>query len=103
IRCCFVLGANDSVLPQPVPEDGILTELEREKLDSCGLELAPGSRRKLLDEQFLIYMALTTADERLWISYPIADEEGKTLLPSEIVRRLQRMFPSSKEIFLSGE
>lgn len=89
----FILGFNDGVLPAPFPEEGLLTEAEREQLQQAGLELAPDSRRRLLDEQFLIYTLLTLPSKGLWLSYTMADEEGKALLPSEIVRRLQRMFP----------
>jgi ATP-dependent helicase/nuclease subunit B len=97
IRCSYILGAGDGVIPARPPEDGVLTEEEREELARCGLELAPGARRKLLDEQFLIYQALSAASERLWISYPLADEEGKTLLPSEVIRHLKKMFPRLQE------
>jgi len=100
IRCTFILGVNDGYFPQRMHEDGLLSETERDALVSCGVELAPGSRRKLLDEAFLIYTALTAPGERLWLSYPIADEEGKALLPSEIVRRIRRMFPRLEERFL---
>ena len=47
---------------------------------------------ELLDERFLIYNALTSASNQLWVSYPAADDEGKTLLPSEVIRHLKLMF-----------
>ncbi|MDF2662718.1 MAG: ATP-dependent helicase, partial [Paenibacillus sp.] len=97
VRHCFVLGANDGVIPAKPDEAGVLSEPERERLIEAGLELADGSRRKLLDESFLIYIALVTPAESLWVSYPLADEEGKSLLPSEIVKRLKTMFPAIRE------
>ena len=84
-------------------ESSVLSEPERDMLSESGLELAPGSRRKLLDEQFLIYSSLTLSKERLWISYPLADEEGKGLKPSEIIRRLQRIFPELSLRVLAAE
>ncbi|RKN86973.1 helicase-exonuclease AddAB subunit AddB [Paenibacillus ginsengarvi] len=100
VRHLFVLGANDGVIPARPQEDGVLSEPERERMTDAGLELADGSRRKLLDESFLLYKALTTPSDSLWISYPLADEEGKSLLPSEIVKRLRAMFPALKERLL---
>ncbi|MFD0586728.1 helicase-exonuclease AddAB subunit AddB [Paenibacillus sp. GCM10027627] len=94
IRACYVLGANDGVLPMRIKEDGILTEAEREELGADGIELAPNVKRQLLDERFMIYNAFTTPSETLWISWPLADEEGKTLLPSEIIRSVQFLFPA---------
>lgn len=92
VKYAFLLGFNEGVVPALFKEDGILSEGERVLLEGAGLELAPGSPRKLLDERFLIYNALTTASRKLWVSYATADEEGKPLLPSEVIRYLQMMF-----------
>ncbi|WP_138753334.1 helicase-exonuclease AddAB subunit AddB [Paenibacillus sinopodophylli] len=93
IQLCYVLGANDGIMPMRVKEDGILTEAERERLAEDGLAMAPGVRRRLLDERFMIYNALTTPSKHLWLSWAQADEEGKSLLPSEIVRHVRQLFP----------
>ncbi|CAM4309778.1 helicase-exonuclease AddAB subunit AddB [Paenibacillus alkaliterrae] len=93
VQVCYVLGANDGIMPMRVKEDGILTEAEREQLAEVGLVMAPGVRRRLLDERFMIYNALTTPSRHLWLSWAQADEEGKSLLPSEIVRNLRQLFP----------
>ena len=100
VRHRLVLGANDGVLPAKPDENGELSEPERERLIEAGLELADGSRRKLLDESFLIDIALATPAESLWVSYPLADDEGKSLIPSEIVKRLKTMFPTIRERLL---
>ncbi|WP_342436827.1 helicase-exonuclease AddAB subunit AddB [Paenibacillus sp. FSL L8-0436] len=103
VKYAFLLGFNEGVVPAQFKEDGILSEGERLLLENNGMELAPGSSRKLLDERFLIYGALTTASTRLWISYATADDEGKALLPSEIIRQLHGMFPDAlQERSLSG-
>lgn len=103
VKYAFLLGFNEGVVPAQFKEDGILSEGERLLLENSGMELAPGSSRKLLDERFLIYNTLTTASRKLWISYATADEEGKALLPSEIIRQLHSMFPGAlKEYFVSG-
>ncbi|OKP91165.1 helicase-exonuclease AddAB subunit AddB [Paenibacillus helianthi] len=103
VKYAFLLGFNEGVVPAQFKEDGILSEGERMLLENAGMELAPGSSRKLLDERFLIYNTLTTASRKLWISYATADEEGKALLPSEMIRHLHGMFPGAlKEQFVSG-
>ncbi|MFC4599347.1 helicase-exonuclease AddAB subunit AddB [Cohnella hongkongensis] len=93
IRFVYLLGANDGVLPMRIPENGLLAEEERDRLGAAGLRLAPGARRKLLDEEFLAYLTLTTPSGHLWISYPIAGEEGQTLLPSQWIGKLRKRFP----------
>ncbi len=97
VRYAFLLGVNDGVLPSRPPGDGVFSEEEREELMRAGFELAPAGSRRLLDEQFLIYMALTRASWGLWISYTVADEEGRALLPSLLVARLKELFPSLEE------
>ncbi|QGG56950.1 helicase-exonuclease AddAB subunit AddB [Paenibacillus sp. B01] len=93
VRAAYILGASDGVLPMRIQEDGLLTEREREQLADAGLEMAPGVRRRLLDERFHIYRAFLAPSERLWVSWPLADEEGKGLHPSEYIRHLQTLFP----------
>lgn len=94
IKASYIIGASDGVLPMHMQEDGILSEDDREQLAVEGLAMAPSSRRKLLDERFLIYQVLTRASTKLWVSYPLADEEGKSILPSEIIRQLRSQFPT---------
>ncbi|ANE47308.1 ATP-dependent helicase [Paenibacillus swuensis] len=103
VRYAFLLGVNDGVVPGRLSEDGVLSEGERDRLAETGLLLAPSARRRLLDERFMIYTAMTVASDRLWVSYPLADEEGKSLLPSELIRRLKQTFPALKEGTLMGD
>ncbi|CAG7634498.1 helicase-exonuclease AddAB subunit AddB [Paenibacillus allorhizosphaerae] len=100
VKHMFVLGVNEGVMPAKITESGVLTEMEREQLASAGLSMAEGSRRRLLDEPFLIYCAFCTPSGGLWLSYPLADEEGKSLLPSDVLRQMKRMFPQISERLL---
>jgi ATP-dependent helicase/nuclease subunit B len=101
VKCVFLLGVNDGVLPTRIQEQGIFTEEEKLALTGkTGIRLGPDSRRKLLDEQFLIYNGLTRAADKLWLSYSLADEEGKALLPSSLVNQLKKLFPELREQML---
>src|SRR5690606_29617165 len=103
LKCTFIIGANDGILPARPNEEGVFSESDRETLADTGLQLAPGSRETLLDENFLIYCALTSPQEALYISYPLANEEGKSLLPSPIIKRLKDIFPLINERFYMNE
>ena len=103
IRYAYILGVNDGVIPAQMAEKGVLTEAERSVLMESGLPMADGSRRKLLDEQFIVYTSLTVPGKRLWMSYPLADEEGKSLLPSELIRQMRQLFPGTEEAHLLAE
>lgn len=89
-KAVFVPGVNDGALPQRGREEGLLSDAEREFLANCGVELAPGAMPDSFHEQFIVYLALTRASHFLWLSYPLADEEGKALAPSLIIGRLKR-------------
>ncbi|KNZ69286.1 ATP-dependent nuclease subunit B [Thermincola ferriacetica] len=98
-RALFILGANEGALPARQADDGIFNDSERERLAEAGVVLAAGGRRKAFDEQYLIYMALTRASEKLWLSFPLADEEGRALTPSPVIRRIKELFPGLNETF----
>ncbi|MFD3258442.1 helicase-exonuclease AddAB subunit AddB [Paenibacillus lentus] len=101
VKHLFLLGINEGIMPANLQEEGVLSDQERLRLSEIGIELAPGLTRRLLDERFLIYEALSAASHSLWLSYPLADEEGKALLPSEVIRHVRNIFPSLSEQFLA--
>ncbi len=93
IKAAFIIGANEGVFPAKVPDEGIFGDDDREILLQEGLKLAPPSKQRLLDENFFAYKAFTTPSELLYVSYPIANEEGKSLIPSTYIKRLGDLFP----------
>ncbi|MGE6487668.1 helicase-exonuclease AddAB subunit AddB [Paenisporosarcina sp. NPDC076898] len=93
IRAAFVLGVNDGVYPKRLEQEGLLSDTEREWFMQIGFELAPTSKMRLMDESYMAYRAVTTASEKLFVSYSVADEEGKALLPSTYIKRLQQLLP----------
>ncbi|HAP32290.1 MAG TPA: helicase-exonuclease AddAB subunit AddB, partial [Firmicutes bacterium] len=94
LRALFLLGVNEGVLPSRPGGEVIFTEAELEIMEAQGFHLSPGPWRRLLDEEFLIYLSLTRASDMLWVSYALADTEGKALLPSILINRLQELFPA---------
>lgn len=97
IKAAFIIGLNEGVLPAKFSDNGILADEDREYMLKSGLKIAPSSRTKLLDEDFIAYKAFTTPSEDLYISYPLADEEGKALMPSLYIKRMQDLFPNHNE------
>lgn len=93
VKHAFLLGINEGVMPSNIQEEGLLSDQDRQRLGETGLALAPGLTRRLLDERFLIYGALSAASRTLWLSYPSSDEDGKPLLPSEVIRHVKQIFP----------
>ena len=94
IRAAFVVGVNDGVFPKRVEQDGLLSDTEREWFMQIGFELAPTSKMRLMDESYMAYRAVTTASDKLFVSFAVADEEGKALLPSTYIKLLEQLFPN---------
>ncbi|WP_223700755.1 helicase-exonuclease AddAB subunit AddB [Sutcliffiella deserti] len=103
IKHSFVIGVNEGVIPAKIKDEGFVSEEERELLSSYGMELAPTSLERLLDDHFLVYSAFLSPSQQLYISYALADEEGKSLLPSSYIKRIKEMFPEIKEKLLLNE
>ncbi|WP_163971994.1 helicase-exonuclease AddAB subunit AddB [Oceanobacillus halotolerans] len=100
VRSAFLLGVNDGVWPIKPQSEGMINEQERELLRDHGLQLAESSKRQLLDDWFYMYIAFTATKDRLWVSYPLSDEEGKAKMPSQLVKRLEDLFPVCQDHLL---
>ncbi|MDD4803404.1 MAG: helicase-exonuclease AddAB subunit AddB [Syntrophomonas sp.] len=95
-RGVFVVGVNDGILPSGKEEEGILGEEEKQLLLDKGLDLGFDFNRKLAEERFLIYTALTKPQEYLALSLALSDNEGKALRPSLLIAGIQKLFPALK-------
>lgn len=103
VKAVFVVGMNEGVLPAKITEEGILADDDRERLLAAGIKVAPVSRTRLLDENFLAYKAFTTPTDVLYVSYPLANEEGKALIPSAYVKKIKDIFPNYREHFYAAD
>lgn len=103
VKSAFVIGLNDGVLPGKTVDEGIISDQDRESLLAGGLEVAPSSKVRLLDEEFTAYKAFSTASHALYLSYPLADEEGKSLLSSPYLKRVRDVVPKVHETFYTND
>jgi ATP-dependent helicase/nuclease subunit B len=84
---------NDGIFPSTAMKEGILFDQDRFVLNHLGLELAGDTKVQAFEEQYLVYRTLTIPGRYLRISWPIADDEGRSLRPSIIVSRIKKIFP----------
>lgn len=89
IRAMFIVGAQLGSFPRSIPEDPFLDDAERLELGGRGFEIGPESRTLLYHERYLLYIAQTRATERLIVSYPLADGQGRGLLPGGLFKQLE--------------
>lgn len=93
IRALVVLGANEGVLPQEKPTQGIFSPEERELLASSGKEMCKVDAVRFMEEKVAIYRNLSAPGEYLWVSYSATDTDGSQLRPSRLFTKLSALFP----------
>ena len=97
VKAIFIVGINDGVFPSVNKDEGFFNDKDREILKYDGIELAKGTIDKLYEDNFNIYKAFTTAEEKLYLSYASSDSEGKTLRPSTLISKVKKIFPDIQE------
>ena len=123
VKILIFLGVNEGIVPKTVNQGSIISQYERDTLESANISLAPGAREQAFIQKYYLYLNMTKPSERLYLTYSRVDQEGKALRPSYLVRTMLRMFPdmqidevdeleqildisteeAAKEYFLSGE
>jgi ATP-dependent helicase/nuclease subunit B len=96
VRAVFLLGLSEGEFPAPAVDGSILSDRERRELQRLSIDLDPDTRRRLLDEQLLGYIAMTRASERLYLSRTAVDRGGRTANPSIFWTRARRLFPTAR-------
>ncbi|WP_129598188.1 helicase-exonuclease AddAB subunit AddB [Anaerophilus nitritogenes] len=94
IKALFILGVNDGILPSGKEDDGILSEEERIYMKEQNIVLGHDGEKKAYQEKFTIYSTFSKPSEYLWISFSMADEEGKAMRPSILIDKLKKIFPN---------
>lgn len=93
LKLAFVLGANEGVFPATPESIGLLSEHERERLESAGAQLGPNRLRQISLERYYGYIACTRPRERLIVSFAERNLDDTELNPSPFIHRLRRIFP----------
>lgn len=86
----FVCGLLDRSFPLAHREGPFHDDAERAAMEGAGLNLRP-RRAEQSEEAFLFYMACTRARQRLYLTYPVTDREGKPRLVSYYVDEVKRL------------
>ncbi|MBR2277991.1 MAG: PD-(D/E)XK nuclease family protein [Eubacterium sp.] len=99
-RAVFVAGANEGEFPQAVTSAGLLSETDRVTLINNDFKLYSYGEILNAQEKYFAYMAVSSASEKLYISY--RDGLG-TGTESSIVRGVQSIYPNLKVNTYSDE
>lgn len=96
-KVVFIIGLNDGIFPSNHKNEGLIDDEERNNLKQYGIELAKTLTEQIYDENFNLYKAFTTAEEKLYLSYPSSDFDGKGLRKSILINKIKKIFINLKE------
>lgn len=97
VKYLFILGMNDGVIPSIVKNEGFLNDKDREFLKQNGLDVAKGTVEQIYENQFNIYKIFSGVENKLYLSYPVSDKDGKNLRHSVLITKIKNMFKNIKE------
>ncbi len=103
VKCLFLMGANDHVLPAVQSNTGLLSREDRAQLLDQGVELAPSGMELFHIELQNLYAALAQPTDRLTVTWPAADLAGNALRPSFVVGRIRSLLPDVEETVERGD
>ncbi len=90
-KAIFLPGLLEKEFPVQIKEDPIFSDRERRELNQKGEVLRERLPRQAF-ERYLFYLSVSRARERLILSYPRFNLEGKEALPSFYVEEVRKLF-----------
>ena len=103
----FIMGLNNNVFPKTPSKEGILSDYDKLFLKDNDIELSPDSEFMNYEELALLYSALTSCEDKLYLSYALHNESEQSISPSSVIEKVKFLFPKIKEetdaLFLSAE
>lgn len=91
-KVVFLVGVNKDEFPLVNVSSGILTDADRVLLTNLGIEVRPPFEDTVDEERFITYCAITSASEKLYMTYKCNDGEGGTVFKSEIITTVEKIF-----------
>lgn len=97
VKAIFIIGLNDGMFPSVHKNEGFFNDKDRQFLKDNGVELARNTVESLYEDNFNIYKAFTTVEEKLFLSYSSSNSEGGTLRGSILISKMKKIFPKLEE------
>ena len=92
VKVLFVVGINDGLLPRKIENNDVFSDEENEIIKSHGLDLKNDIEYKISEENYAIYRLFSKPKEKLFLSYALASNEGKSLRCSILIDKIKEIF-----------
>ncbi len=93
-KIIFAAGSTEGDFPNQVTISGLLTDNERQKLSDKGVSIARPLSDLIASERLIVYKSLSSASDKLYLTYPLSDLSGQAKYPSRIIDQIQKMYPN---------
>ena len=97
IKAMLVIGCNEGVLPGDPKEDPLFSREELRIIAETAGDFGRLQDVRRMEEDLGIYRSLSRPAKDLWLSYSLSDSAGEELRRSEIIDRIEGIFPDLKE------
>ncbi|MDO5124223.1 MAG: PD-(D/E)XK nuclease family protein [Eubacteriales bacterium] len=96
-KAVFIMGAVKGTFPRVGTSGGLFTSAERQALTDLGLLSEASVELEYTRERYHCYYALTSASEKLFVSFPTREVNSRENQKSEIFDEIFRLFPKLAE------
>ncbi|MDO4545572.1 MAG: PD-(D/E)XK nuclease family protein, partial [Bacillota bacterium] len=100
IKVLLAVGVNEGILPLEGSQEGLLSQREKETLETMDLEVSKSEEVIRQEERLAVYRTFSLPEERLYISCCRQDEAGEELHPSGIFNALRQQAEEAGGIIL---
>ncbi len=94
-KVIFAAGSTEGDFPNQVTLGGLFSGSDRQKLSDRGIEIARPLSDLRASERLIVYKSLSTASEKLYLTYPLSDLSGQAKYPSQVIDQISKMFPDT--------
>ncbi|MBQ3135901.1 MAG: PD-(D/E)XK nuclease family protein [Clostridia bacterium] len=101
-KVVFAVGLNSGLFPKTQSESGLFSGFEKSRLEAAGIDFGEGVKEKSLKERFILYNALASPSEKLYLSCCLMGQGDEKRTKSEGITLCERMLPGVN-IAVTGE
>ncbi len=102
-KAVFAVGLISGLFPKNQSESGLFSFAERGRIEKTGLYFGEGIKDKSLKERFILYNTLSSAKEKLFLSYCVTGEGSEKKNKSEGITLTEKIIPELTRISTGEE
>ncbi len=100
-KIIFAIGSSDGDFPNQVSLHSLFSDGDKQQLSIQGIEISRTLSELVASERLIVYKALSSASDRLYLTYPRSDLKGEIKFPAQIIDQIQKMF--SENLLITEE